>query len=352
MNKKTITTIIDEIILKNKISDVIQDNITIDSEVDEKCSKSKQKGVIRAFQTQSEMHGLKFLTPDESGSAFTLYDNKNDVYLDFSNAFINKDIIDIKNNGEKEINLEDIFRGYDNLPDKVKKKMGLIKFHHLVEGRNVKKGTEAFSLYIDEDAKTVGTITIPDYFFTKYNGKGKGGADNYENVLAHEAMHNYDYKKPSDKSFDLINNYFNGNYIEWSDRKKLFKNYIFADGEDKYTKTYSDSWNKAIENNEKYLKDNGVPVSKASRRNTASDYGKTEATENYAEAGMMVITGLHNPDNPNATVRYNNRIMGFREWVTIHPYQTQQLAKELYGENWSIDDILKLGSSTPLVPTS
>lgn len=351
MNKKTITTIIDEIILKNKISDVIQDNITIDSEVDEKCSKSKQKGVIRAFQSQSEMHGLTFLTPDESGSAFTLYDNKNDVYLDFSNAFINKDIIDVKNNGEKEINLEDIFRGYDSLPDKVKKKIGLIKFHHLREGKDVKKGTEAFSRYFDHDAKTVGTITMPDYFFTKYNGKGKVGADNYENVLAHEAMHNYDYKKPSNKTFDLINSYFN-NTLGWEEKKNILKNYVLADGADKYTKTYSGSWNKAIADNEQYLKDNGVPVGKASMRNRASDYGGEKRTENYAEAGMMVITGLHNPDNPNATVCYNGRKMGFREWVTIHPYQTQQLAKELYGENWSIDDILKLGSSTPLVPTS
>ena len=66
----------------------------------------------------------------------------------------------------------------------------------------------------------------------------------------------------------------------------------------------------------------------------------------------MIITGYRNPDNPNATVRYNNRPMQFKEWITVHPYQAQYLIKELYGEEVSIQDLQKMGTSTPLVPKS
>ena len=341
MKKEIISNIIDEAI--NKYHPTL-------NELKTKCSPSKSKTVIAGFQEQSAQHGLKFLTPDESGSAFTLYDEKNDTYLDFSNAFINKNIIDVKNNGDKYINLEDIFKGYEQLPTKVKKKIGLIKYHSYDE-KEVGDGTEAWAKFIDEQSKTVGTITIPDYFFTKYNNKGKNGADNYEFVLAHEAMHNYDYKRPTKKTFDLLNRYFNGGYVEWQDRYKLFTNYIDATGKNKYTKTYG-MFEKATQDNLDYLRNNNVNHDKSIRVNRSSDYGFSKKTEDFAEAGAMVMTGLHNPDNPNATVKYNNRIMQFREWVTIHPYQTQALAKELYGEKYSIDEILDLGESTPIVPTS
>lgn len=338
MNKDIISNIFD-----NVISNYKEKEFTV------KCKPSEAPTNVRAFTEVSEKYNLKMLKPDESGSAFTLYDDKNDVYLDFSNAFMNNNIIDVKNNGEKEINLEEIIQGYDKLPTKVKKKIGLIKYHHLVEGEDISDGTEAFSRYIDTESKTVGTITMPDYFFKKYNKSND--EDSYERVLAHEAMHNYDYKRPTGKTFDLINKYFNGESIDWQDRYKLFTKYIDATGKDKFSKTYG-MFEKVRQDNLEYLWNNNVNHNKAITLNRSSDYGGSKPTEDFAEAGSMVITGLHNPNNPNATVKYNNRKMQFREWVTIHPYQTQALAKELYGETYIIDEILKLGTSTPIVPTS
>ena len=116
MNKKDINNIIDNIITKNKLSDIILDNIYIEDDLNIKCSVSSRASTIRAFQEYGEKYGLTTLKPDESGSAFTLYDHKHDTYLDFSKAFVNKNIIDIHNNGEKEINLEEIFRVYADLP--------------------------------------------------------------------------------------------------------------------------------------------------------------------------------------------------------------------------------------------
>ena len=339
MKKEIISNIIDEAI--NKYHPTL-------NELKTKCSPSKSKTVIASFQEQSAQHDLKFLTPDESGSAFTLYDEKNDTYLDFSNAFINKNIIDVKNNGDKYINLEDIFKGYEQLPTKVKKKIGLIKYHSYDE-KEMGDGTEAWSRFIDHESKTVGTITMPDYFFTKYHNNKNG--DNYDNVLAHEAMHNYDYKRPTKKTFDLLNQYFEGKTLNWDDRKKIFVNYIDATGANKFTKTYG-MFETVKQDNLEYLWNNNVNHDRAINLNRSSDYGGSKLTEDFAEAGRMVITGLHNPDNPKSTVLYNGRVMQFREWVTIHPYQTQALAKELYGEKYSIDEILDLGESTPIVPTS
>ena len=310
-----------------------------------KCNPNSIKQNIIGFNEVSEKYGLTVLKPDQSGSAFTLYDHKNDVYLDFSNAFMRGNIIDVKNNGDKEINLEDIIRGYDNLPVKVKKKIGLIKYHHLVEGDDVSEGTEAFSRFIDTESNTVGTITMPDYFFTKYNGRG--GVDAYDFVLAHEAMHNYDYKRPSKKTFDLLNKYFNGEYIEYQDRYKLYTNYIDAWGDKKFTKS-NGFYETAVRNNSNYIYDAGGSAT----INRASDYGRVKQSEDFAEAGAMIITGYKNPDNPYSVVKFNNRNMQFREWVTVHPYQAQALIKELYGDKLSINEVLKLGVSTLLIPTS
>lgn len=330
MKREIIESVFDEVI----------DNFNV------KCSPSKSPSVTGGFGEHAEKFGLKVLKPDHSGSAFTLYDEKNDVYLDFSNAFINQNIIDVNNNGEKSINLEDIFKGYDSLPVKVKKRMGLIKFHHFIEGENgVNKGTRAWSTFIDADAGMVNTITIPDYFFTKYNS----GDGNYERVLAHEAMHNYDYKKPTKNTLGLLDDFFHHKNMDWQDRVKLFNNYIQATGKNKFTKTYG-FYDKAKSANEDYLKKNGSNNSQSVNR--SSDYGGTLPYEDFAEAGSMVLVGLHNPDNPNATVLFNGRSMQFREWVTVHPYQTQALAKELFGEDLSVDDVLGMGVSTPLVPSS
>ena len=60
----------------------------------------------------------------------------------------------------------------------------------------------------------------------------------------------------------------------------------------------------------------------------------------------MIILGLHNPNNPKAVVRWDGETMQYREWIKLHPYKAQYLAKEIFGEDISIETLLAQSENT------
>ncbi len=340
----------DKIILKHRISDIIQDNITvyptpISDDLNVKCSIRNRKSVITSFHQHAQMYGLEMLDTDESGIAFELYDKKHDTTLRFTNKFIEENLIDYKNQGKKSINLEDIFRAYDELPDVNKDAVHGIKFLY---GNNIAEddGVMGWSQFLTDDFD-FNQIGIPHYLFNHTEEIG----NNYERVLAHESAHCRDYPQISDKMKKSLQKTKEGtgdmidtlNVMDLTLKSKILT--------EKFTETYG-GYKDSVSNNARYLQQNGVSPTNSVYRNKSSDYGATKDWEDYAEASSMVITGYRNPDNPNATVRYNGRAMQYREWVTVHPYQAQYLIKDLFGVNVGVDEILKVGKSTPLVPDS
>ena len=59
-------------IITQAFDNAINKNISL------KCNPSDIKQNQRGFQEAADKYNLTFLNPDESGSAFTLYDHKND----------------------------------------------------------------------------------------------------------------------------------------------------------------------------------------------------------------------------------------------------------------------------------
>ena len=348
MNLDDINKTFDKAILKSKIKDIIEENITIHpllEDLNVKCSIWNRKSVITSFNQHAQMYGLEMLDTDESGIAFELYDKKHDTTLRFTKKFIEQNLLDYKNQGKKEINLQDIFNAYEQLPETNKNAVNVIKY---LFGNDMAKdeGVMGWSQFLSDDLD-FNQIGIPHYLFTHMNDTG----NNYERVLAHETAHCNDYPKLSDEMKTSIQKTKNGtgdisdtlNVMELTLKSKITT--------EKYTETYG-GYADSVTNNIKYLQDMGVPISSSAFRNRSSDYGANKDWEDYAEACSMIITGHNNPDNPNATVKYNGRAMQYREWITVHPYQAQYLIKKLYGEDVSIQDLQKIGTSTSVVPNS
>lgn len=349
MKLNEINKTFDKIILKHRISDIIQDNITvyptsISDDLNVKCSIWNRKSVITSFHQHAQMYGLDMLDTDDSGIAFELYDKEHDTKLRFTKKFIEENLIDYKNQGKKTINLEDIFSAYNELPDVNKSAVNVIKY---LFGNDMAEdeGVMGWSQFMSEDLN-FNQIGIPHYLFNHTNDTG----NNYERVLAHESAHCRDYMQLTEGQKESIQKTKDGtgdlsdtiNVMELKLKSMMPK--------EKFRETYG-GYSDSVTNNARYLQQNGVSPSASVSRNKSSDYGFKD-WEDYAEASSMVITGYRNPDNPNATVRYNGRAMQYREWVTVHPYQAQYLIKDLFGVNVSIDEILQVGKSTPLVPSS
>lgn len=350
MNFDDINKTFDKIVLKNKVSDIIQDNITIyptplTDELNVKCSVWNRKSVITSFHQHADMYGLDMLDTDESGIAFELYDKEHDTTLKFTKKFIEENLIDYRNKSRKTINLEDVFSAYDELPDVNKDAVNGIKF---LFGNDMAEddGVMGWSQFMNEDLE-FNQIGIPHYLFNHTNDWG----NNYERVLAHESAHCRDYMELTNEQKQSVQRTKDGtgdlgdtiNVMELKLKSML--------PTDKFTETYG-GYGDSVTKNAQYLQKNGVSPSASVTRNKSSDYGSTKDWEDYAEASSMVITGFRNPDNPNATVLYNGRPMQYREWVTVHPYQAQYLIKDLYGVDVSVDELLREGKSTPLVPNS
>lgn len=330
-----------------------------------KCSKvSTRSSVEKAFHNVAEKYGLTLKANNKnlpklqgnnddlnSNIVFTLTDEKHHTRLEFTERFLEDNFIAFSEKGNHKnhtITLDEIIGGYDKLPDRNKDSVNLIKFFN--RGGMSEESKLASSQFTSTMDKEMNVINIPNYYFTKYNPTGEGW-DNYEFVLAHESMHCLDYIKVNDKTYDLIQKFFNGEYLEYTDTKKVF-DYIQGGDSKIMTKSngkYLQSWGK----NEDYLIEHKVNESRLDSLNKASDYGSTRISEDFAEAGAMVTLGFHNPDNPKAVVRWNGGEMQYREWIKLHPYKAQYLVKQIYGENVSIDTLLGQGVDTMrnLLPT-
>lgn len=301
-----------------------------------KCHSTTKRN-IQALTVASQKYGLLEVTGDTSGSMKIYKDEKNDTIFDFTNAFVDKDIIDFTNSGQKKIDLEKIFEAYENLPTKVKKDTHIIKFS--VEDdryiEDVLNGAIAWSGFIDPIYNETKTVIIPSSSFDKY--LTKDGEYSLERVIAHEGMHCHDYPHPTKKTMNLINQYLHetetGNALDWNDRMKVFK-YIEANGKKKFTKTFG-YYQEAVQKNKRFISENGLDPT----INKASDYGARDIVEDYAEAGSMIICGYKNPDNPNAVITINGEKVPYRNWVATHPYQAQALIKDLFGDKVSIKEL-------------
>lgn len=178
--------------------------------------------------------------------------------------------------------------------------------------------------------------------------------ETYEFTLAHESMHCNDYHKFTEEEMNIYSkvkmSYANGEPLNFSDNdQEVFKrvsNLIHNDYmqmDNSVGGGENEAYFTCLRDNAIFL-NGGEPSSSSGwgdlSDNKASDYGVMDIREDYAEYGGMVITGLHNPSNPNSRVEFNGEYMQYEEWSKLHPYQVQYFAKELYDEDISIEDII------------
>lgn len=332
MNKDLISDVFDRIIFRNKLI----------PDINVKCSPSSRESYVKSFRKYGESFGLRMIPNSDDDTVFTFMDEEHGTLLKFGKTFINRDNIDIYDEDKKSINITDVFEAYMNLPDDNKDSVNIINFTTRLD-KNVEEDTMAYSEFISPMNRETNVITIPDYLF---NSDSIG--INYERTLAHESMHCKNYPKIDEGTHESIVNVLNGGrepsdiltFMEYNLRSKLE---LFENNNSDFTVSVSDNLN--------YLQEKNTLSSRKDINdlNKSSDYGDSVLFEDYAEAGSMVITGWRNPDNLNSVVKYDGRSVQFREWITIHPYQTKVLVKELYGEDVSIDTILGMGISSEYV---
>ena len=322
MNREIINTIFDKIISK-------EDTIKI------KCKPSDGKRLNEAYDLYAQKIGLKITTNDNSEIHKLYTDDKFNATIEFTKDFIDENIVDIKNTDKKLINIKEIYNAYNNLPDKLKEKINTIRF---VKGDEYdeKNGIGGWSKFLDEKILDVSGMYIPHYIFY-HDDKILG---NYEMIIAHEAMHNYDYPNLDKKTFEQIKNAFSDNPSIENLLKlsALQKKYSL---EETHINTHS-TYKEVVEKNKAYLLQQGMgkdidELNYASKH--AKDYG---LSEDYADAGAIIILGYKNPDNPNAVlINTDKQIVQYREWIKTHPYQAQYMVKELFDEDVSIEYLLK-----------
>ena len=356
-------------IIKKSFEEVIRNKSTLYS-----------KYTFSKFQEIADKYGFKLSTYKDKGnfrknSAFVLYDEKHYTCLDFSKEFLEQKVLALGDKDkEGKLKLEELIKGYDQLPEKNKDSVNLIKYEYEEYQERARKlgwannGLAWSQIYSKQDEE-LNVITIPSYTLREY---GNNGMNNYEIILAHESMHCLDYKKFDDVDKKYIYEYLKGKhqYEGILENTPINEEYyekgkkLLAPTEDgrsyKFQYSYGvlnpsearQGYVDAIHNNQEYNYNTYVkPIAPyddnyAKALTIASDYGNASAHENFAEYGAMIIMGLHNPDNPKAVIKKGHEEVSYREWVSTHPYMVQYFAKELYGETISIEDILK-GSVPP-----
>ena len=344
MNRNVIEEVFDEVINKFSL----------------KCSRvSRRASVEKAFYNISNKYGLKlekheiqetiYSKPLNDGlnydPVYTLTDKEHNTQLIFTEKFLDDNIISFTPQGNHKnhhISLEEIIQGYMNLPSNNKDSVNMVLFKYLGEKDTdfENTGILAYSTFEDVSAKEMNTITIPSYYFRQYNPTGDGW-DNYDFLISHESMHCLDYIRVSGEEYNLRKNKLNLQDLTPTE----YKLWLELQGGVTKTNIMSKSENpneygSVITNNSNYLSENKVNSNRLPQLNKASDYGASKISEDYAEAGAMVMLGYKNPSNPKAVVRWNGETMQYREWIKLHPYQAQYLVKQVYGENVSIDILL------------
>lgn len=327
-----------------------------------KCKPSYRPHVLKVLQEYADKYGYNIQTYKDKSiynkdALATLYDPVHNTMIEFNKDFINNNNIDWNNTDKKKINIEDIFNAYETLPDKCKDSMGLLK--HTTEDDYDIFGNEALgwsSIYEQKD-NTFNVVNIPSSFLENYTGENI----NYDFLLAHESMHCVDFHKFTQEEMDLIVHIKNefehsretgedpnitDEEIEAYNKVRGILHNEFTNSSISITGEQDDNrFFTAMHDNAVYI-NGGLPdFSKGEHwgdlsDNKASDYGVADPREDYAEFGAMVITGLHNKDNPESRVQFNGEWMQYREWEKLHPYQVQYFAKELYDEDINVEDIV------------
>lgn len=334
-----------------------------------KCGRvSTRASVEKAFHKIAEKYGFgikkqgiqetDYPKPANDGlnydPVYTLYDKKHNTELVFTEKFLDDNQVAYNpqgNHTNHSITLDEIIDGYLKLPTNNKDSVNKILFKYLgdKEDENVDTNTLAFSNFTDVSANEMNVITVPSYYFDVYNPTGNDW-DNYDFLLAHESMHCLDYLRLSEREYNINKKEVTTHDLTPTEYKIWYQLNAFPRN---IMDKSNGSYQKAITDNINYLKDNEVANYRLPHLNSASTYGATDVSEDFAEAGAMVMLGFHNPDNLRAVVRWDGATMQYREWIKLHPYKAQYLIKELYGEDVSVDTLLGQSVNTikNLLPT-
>ena len=361
INKEVIANIIEEAIKHNYITQE-----TSSENVDSKCTVSNRPAFKEAIQQYAQTNGLdiKFGGRGED-IGVTLTDTKNNTQIKFSKEFLNKDLIDYKNEGNKAMNLEDVIQSYTDLPDPLKKDTNQILFDDEEIPSATGEWIYGISRWLDPTLKDTNTVHISPILFD-------GSSDNpsLSFVLGHEMAHCHDYKKipPKEKEslVQALDNIYNKGIPPKEDEIKLLGKYNKILGTGEYFMRSSNSYADAQMNNRKMIADeymNGnmgqlvaTPEDKMvpdgvywslNVMNSSSMYGLATGSvhEDYADA-CAIITSGHS--NPQTTINYCDHQVSYGDWVATHPYQAQYFFKELYGENYTIEELMTWGESNIL----
>lgn len=355
IDKETISNIFDEVISNHK-SFTDKDTGIVE---EEKCTVSNRPQFKDAIRESSQKYGLQITFGGRGEeTSVSLYDEKNKTTINFSKKFLDSNLIDYKNeNTDGKTNLDDVINSYAQLPDKMKKATNLITF----SGDEFPSETGEIygrSSWIDLNNNNFNTVEISPYLF-------KPSSDNpgLDFVMAHETSHCYDYARIPTGDAKVLQGIFEKNDVDKLTKEEFNVLNKYANKNmngEKFlhsTNTYSD----AQKNNkqmltEKYGQYQEVPLTNGGTldvmdiMNSSSDYGflTGSVAEDYAEASAIIITG-HN--NPNATIEYVDDPVSYGDWVATHPYQAQYLLRDIYGENYSIGDLQKMGNPNHITVT-
>ena len=156
-------------ITKHLINDVLEKIIY---NYEYKCAIYEQKYVINSFKQIAKEYGFEFKKGEKGDRiAFTLIDYEHKVNLIFTKQFIKEKLIDYKNNGDNYINLEDVFKPYGNLPDKVKDSINIMWYDKINLPINLEDGTivyaDAAATFLSRFLKETHIIYVPDYLFSE-----------------------------------------------------------------------------------------------------------------------------------------------------------------------------------------
>ena len=340
---------VDRKIIEKVISNLLQGKgVTV-----VKCKPSYRASILGKFQEYAKEYGWELTSYKDKDqynkeAMVTLYDPQHDTMIEFNKDFINANLIDFTNNGKKNIDIEDIFNAYNELPVKCKDSANLIK--HTTEEEFGLLGDPSFAwsqIYSDED-KMLNTITIP---LSYIDNMSEINLD-YSFILGHESMHTRDYYKLTQEETDIFYKAKNEGVLSLTeDEQKVYREVKNVLGND-FTKMSisvmgedDEGYFTADRENAIYLNGGVTPQIGEWGKitdNKASDYGTSDGSENYADFGAMVITGLHNPSNPSSRVLFDGDWIQFKDWAKLHPYQIQYFAKDLYNEEYTIDEILEM----------